>query len=1019
MGAGTPDLKQREFQLATPEILGLRDTLRRWAAATIATDTQNAVSSALLSEPDPFRSLFASLEDENFQNDLENIAQLRNTNLTDIQLYRDSLIQSRRSALDLDNNIYSEYKSVYGAGISDLRHLLELHSFTNPSATAPCKVISFKSSTDHLKPESLLKPTSETDTLRISMLNKPRTDHGHTPQGWLETPKKPTKLTNIEKAVPELSKEHQFLTQLTKHIRYNHRKKLPKIDPHLHQKSHIKRVKEQPHSTSVVVVQPPTIVFTDFQLNETYRKTFLVVNTGSVSGRVRISPETKSHCFKFHPTFSNAAEVGLVAPGMYREYTVVFSPPVLADFECFYKVSTNLGESVIIPVFARRNPPKLVLAHVLDCGPCKLGSSIVKCWDIQNVGGPGMFEFQGGELKSIDSMIKEVVETRELNRNFCKLPSKSLKCSQFEVHPQNFCLKENEVCTIYVKYSPEGKGEVQDEEADEAFAYLISDEGDTNPVPLKGSGQVPEIQILSIYDQSEKPILVNIVNGNPAISFDEKLFTFHFYAKELCAYDFVAQLQLKQIQNEFSIEKAEQELIHLRCSASVIPHYFRLKTPELRLFSPIYVDQVTATSVSIDNSNMSAVEYSWKILPELGVLGFITVEPHSGIFQPKCHLSTGKIIRVLLIVDVILPPDALQFNLEVIDFNMIALGTSAVAQAKLINTTGLAMSFKLDFFSDGYNDIEIERSSGVESKILPEKNFTQIEPVSGTIEPVFGEVQTPLVKLLNVSSSLTCFVDFAWDDVQTDLYRIKFNPSADTIHPHKTMDVEVEICCFKQFEMESITLCCRVAEMVASRGILGHHLCLTAISSRVKFIFGEAVCNLTKGNDGTIDFGRCRLLEIKTKRFSVQNCTGAPLIFKAWVDQFPARDHEQPAVDKQEDQMEKACGGSDNVILARTAISTIGFVSKNGEGYIQKMKREREMQAIADRAIREGRGAAFAVVPSQAQIEGFGVLECAVTSYAKSAEWYSDVLHLHVSNSCDSQLNVEHTVQLSLSVCIN
>lgn len=121
-----------------------------------------------------------------------------------------------------------------------------------------------------------------------------------------------------------------------------------------------------PHKTTrsgaIFVLDPPEVLFNDYQIANVYSATINIRNVTSVVRLLRVTPP-KSQYFHAsllrYPTHS-----GRIAPGMAAQLTIRFTPDSLADYDDFVIVETPGAPVLKLPLLARRDPPVLTLQEV-------------------------------------------------------------------------------------------------------------------------------------------------------------------------------------------------------------------------------------------------------------------------------------------------------------------------------------------------------------------------------------------------------------------------------------------------------------------------------------------------------------------------------------------------------------------------------------------------------------------------------------------------------------------------------
>ncbi|NXP79038.1 DLEC1 protein, partial [Ramphastos sulfuratus] len=121
----------------------------------------------------------------------------------------------------------------------------------------------------------------------------------------------------------------------------------------------------------VFLANPPTVLFTDYEVGQAYEMTIELLNITSTCHHVRLIPPSTS-AFAIGPG-NFPGKGGMIAPGMTCRYTVQFIPENVGEYEDCILVETPASKPLLIPIQARRPPPVLTLPDIIDCGSCLVG----------------------------------------------------------------------------------------------------------------------------------------------------------------------------------------------------------------------------------------------------------------------------------------------------------------------------------------------------------------------------------------------------------------------------------------------------------------------------------------------------------------------------------------------------------------------------------------------------------------------------------------------------------------------
>lgn len=236
---------------------------------------------------------------------------------------------------------------------------------------------------------------------------------------------------------------------------------------------------------------PFPIVFRDYQVDEVYEIKLELRNVTASSRQVRITQPATPYFSVSHGEFPT--ENGLVAPGMFCQYTVRFAPDSLADYDDVLEVKTQSKEPLLIPLQARREPPALSLADIMNCGFSLVGNTKFVKYSVCNSGGAGKFSFKLKDCVSHDFAI---------DWNKIDLEVKNvLRTKVFSLDPSCFLLGPNECIDINVTFTPT---------AVNAFLTklcLYCDNCVNKEYILEGTGEVANVKLSFVDNGIRVPLL--------------------------------------------------------------------------------------------------------------------------------------------------------------------------------------------------------------------------------------------------------------------------------------------------------------------------------------------------------------------------------------------------------------------------------------------------------------------------------------------------------------------------------
>ncbi|XP_054047968.1 deleted in lung and esophageal cancer protein 1 [Rissa tridactyla] len=252
----------------------------------------------------------------------------------------------------------------------------------------------------------------------------------------------------------------------------------------------------------VFLANPPTVLFSDYEVGQVYEMTIELQNITSTCHHVRLIPPSTS-AFAIGPG-KFPGKGGMIAPGMTCQYTVQFIPEHLGDYEDRILVETQVSEPLLIPIQAKRPPPVLTLPHIIDCGSCLVGGIKVTIISCRNEG------FSTGK--------------------FCIMPKKAwpppnskavatvdfVIQDPFGIYPAVFELAPGQSTTVEVVFFPSFP------EVSQQIYTIVCDSCQVNDVTVTGVGQLIALELVFVTGGESKaePGEVTDVTAQHLIRFD-------------------------------------------------------------------------------------------------------------------------------------------------------------------------------------------------------------------------------------------------------------------------------------------------------------------------------------------------------------------------------------------------------------------------------------------------------------------------------------------------------------------
>ncbi len=171
-----------------------------------------------------------------------------------------------------------------------------------------------------------------------------------------------------------------------------------------------------------------------------------------------------------------------VAPGMYVDITVTFTPDSLADYDDTIIIDTPAAAAapaatLAIPLLARRPPPQLTLPQTLDCGVVLAGGKRCKEFAFANHGGAGRFR---------------VVPAQLWPYGLDAAPLEAANIGAFSLSPLLFDLAPGSQAALAVEFAPQGVAQLCEE------FVMVCDNCQVKRFRLQGSGSDVAVSLVGI-----------------------------------------------------------------------------------------------------------------------------------------------------------------------------------------------------------------------------------------------------------------------------------------------------------------------------------------------------------------------------------------------------------------------------------------------------------------------------------------------------------------------------------------
>ncbi|NXI71666.1 DLEC1 protein, partial [Anseranas semipalmata] len=318
----------------------------------------------------------------------------------------------------------------------------------------------------------------------------------------------------------------------------------------------------------VFLVNPPIVLFSDYEVGRVYEMTIELQNISSTCHHVRLIPPSTS-AFAIGPG-KFPGKGGMIAPGMTCQYMVQFIPEYLADYEDCILVETQVSEPLLIPIQAKRPPPVLTLPRIIDCGSCLVGGIKVTVILCRNEG------FSTGKFCIMPKKAWPPPSFRAVATVGC------VTQDPFGIYPAVFELAPGQSTTVEVVFFPSSP------EVSKQTYTIVCDNCQVNDVIVTGIGQLIALELLCVTggESSPEPGEVTDVTAQHLIRFDP--------------------------QNPHTTE--EKKLVIRNSTHVDLPFYWQIIKPNLQPLMP--GETVDFTKLEYDRDTESA----FALNPEQGVL---------------------------------------------------------------------------------------------------------------------------------------------------------------------------------------------------------------------------------------------------------------------------------------------------------------------------------------------------------------------------------------------------------------
>ena len=387
----------------------------------------------------------------------------------------------------------------------------------------------------------------------------------------------------------------------------------------------------------------------------------------------------------------------------------------------------------------------------------------------------------------------------------------------------------------------------------------------------------------------------------------ETTFEINFNPDTIRKYDVLTKLLLcndaPRLGAEGSGVLEEEAALTLKCSGEGISYAVEVSPPILIVPQTIYTSNYYTTQLRLYNMSVSRIAFEWlienvdeaaleiemsqtsgAILPhsvlviDIRMLGKYPQKVDGTLICSTAH-SLGPKLRIPLKANVELRPGSIEFNTEMIDFGLLALGSSRKQKVSMVNKSPYAVAWKSKghsrsrqgakdksfFLSCEPNNGFLDSGESQEMEVsfvptwyqsfrgllecqvigvwkeMPENPGYHVPvgaAVTASAVQIKAEVQTPRLQILNPTNQVTCFLGvpfewrvilqnltmltskFKWMPFNSQNVDVQFFPQEGELVGKSSIEVRLVITCRSLGALPDISFYCHVDDMVEDGGLV-------------------------------------------------------------------------------------------------------------------------------------------------------------------------------------------------------
>lgn len=259
-------------------------------------------------------------------------------------------------------------------------------------------------------------------------------------------------------------------------------------------------------------VDPPLIMFRDYQIGSTYNASLFIINRTQLLKNFKyIAPSTPF--FSISKITYPKKDSSLIAPGMRAKIDISFKPDSLESFNDYVKIISEFY-AFQIPLKAIRETAALTIENPMNCNKCLVGEQVSMIFRCRNNGGDAHFKIEAADFLKIkkesnilnDSNFEEEsnnnksenksnneLKEKEEVLNQSEMETETLEVEPFSIFPREFYLIKNMPIEIFVNFHPTRAGDF------ERKVNIVCDSKTTFPQTIIGEGIMTDLYV-SEYD---------------------------------------------------------------------------------------------------------------------------------------------------------------------------------------------------------------------------------------------------------------------------------------------------------------------------------------------------------------------------------------------------------------------------------------------------------------------------------------------------------------------------------------